>query len=65
MNLRSTRSLASNGNIVLKDMPVGTVFLVTDTVKEGGVTWGKVLVTINGRTYAGWSNIAATWSVEV
>lgn len=46
-------------------MPVGMVFLVTDTVKEGGVTWGKVLVTINGRTYAGWSNIAATWSVEV
>nr|DAG28397.1 MAG TPA: peptidase [Caudoviricetes sp.] len=65
LNLRSTRSLANNGNIVLKDMPVGTVFLVTDTVKEGGVTWGKVLVTIKGRTYAGWSNIAATWSVEV
>lgn len=65
LNLRSTRSLANNSNLVYKDMPVGTVFLVTDTVKEGGVTWGKVLVTINGRTYAGWSNIATTWSVEV
>lgn len=65
LNLRSTRSLANNNNLVYKDMPVGTVFLVTDTVKEGNVTWGKVIVTINGRTYAGWSNIAATWSVEV
>lgn len=65
LNLRSTRSLANSSNLVYKDMPVGTVFLVTDTVKEGGVTWGKVLVTIKGRTYAGWSNIAATWSVEV
>lgn len=65
LNLRSTRSLANNNNLVYKDMPVGTVFLVTDTVKEGNVTWGKVIVTINGKTYAGWSNIATTWSVEV
>lgn len=65
LNLRSTRSLANNNNLVYKDMPVGTVFLVTDTVKEGNVTWGKVIVTIKGKTYAGWSNIATTWSVEV
>ena len=65
LNLRSTRSLANNNNLVYRDMPVGTVFLVTDTVKEGNVTWGKVIVTINGKTYAGWSNIATTWSVEV
>ena len=65
LNLRSTRCLANNNNLVYKDMPVGTVFLVTDTVKEGNVTWGKVIVTIKGKTYAGWSNIATTWSVEV
>lgn len=65
LNLRSTRSLKDNSNLVYKDMPVGTVFLVTETVKEGSVTWGKVIVTIKGKTYAGWSNIAKTWSEEV
>ena len=51
LNLRSTRSLANNNNIVYSNMPVGTIFLVTDTVVEGGVTWGKIFTVINGKTY--------------
>ena len=65
LNLRSTRSLANNNNLVYKDMPVGTYLLIVDTVKEGNVTWGKVWTEIGGKTYVGWSNIATTWSVEV
>lgn len=65
LNLRSSRSLANNSNIVYSNMPVDTVFLVTETVIEGGVTWGHVYVTISGKSYSGWSNIATTWSVEV
>lgn len=64
LNLRSTRSLTSN-NLVYKNMPNGTIFLVTETKTEGGITWGHVVATIGGKTYAGWSNIAAKWSVEV
>ena len=65
LNLRSTRSLANNNNLVYKDMPVGTYLLIVDTVKEGNITWGKVWTEIGGKTYVGWSNIATTWSVEV
>ena len=65
LNLRSSRSLANDNNIVYRDMPVGTVFLVTETVTESGTKWGHVYVTINGKSYSGWSNLATTWSKEV
>lgn len=64
LNLRSSRSLTAN-NYVYRDMPVGTIFLVTDKVTESGITWGKVYTNIGGKSYAGWSNIAETWSREV
>lgn len=65
LNLRSTRSLANNSNLVYQDMPIGTIILVTKTVTEGNVTWGKVYTVIDGKTYAGWSNIATQWSTEI
>lgn len=65
LNLRSSRSLANDSNIVYKDMPNGTVFQVVEKIKEGNTTWGKVYVTIGGKSYAGWSNIASTWSKVV
>ena len=65
LNLRSTRSTADSSNIVYKNMPVGTIFLVTETIVEGTVTWGHVYVTIDGKSYVGWSNISTTWSTEV
>ena len=65
LNLRSSRSLANSSNIVYNNMPVGTVFLVTEVVSEGGVVWGHIYVTISGKSYSGWANIATTWSKEV
>ena len=65
LNLRSTRSLANDNNIVYRNMPNGTIFLVTATKAEGGKTWGHVFVVLGGKSYVGWANMAATWSVEV
>lgn len=63
LNLRESASLSAAK--VYANMPVGTVFLVTETKVISGTTWGKVFVVINGKTYTGWSNIATTWSVEI
>ena len=69
LNIRSSRSVANDSNIVYRDMPVGTVFLVTEDKWEKDYHWGKVIATVNGKSYAGWCNIldgsACGWSEEV
>lgn len=69
LNIRSSRSVANDSNIVYRDMPAGTVFLVTEDKWEGDYHWGKVIATVNGKSYAGWCNIlnssAGGWSEEV
>lgn len=65
LNLRSSRSTKNSTNIVYKDMPVGTIFLVTEVVREGNDDWGHIYVTINGKSYVGWAKTSTTWSKEV
>ena len=69
LNIRSSRSVANDSNIVYRDMPAGTVFLVTEDKWEGDYHWGKVIATVNGKSYAGCCNIldgtAGGWSEEV
>lgn len=69
LNIRSSRSVANDSNIVYRDMPVGTVFLVTEDKWEKDYHWGKIIATVGGKSYAGWCNIldgsAGGWSEEV
>lgn len=63
LNLRESASLTAKR--VYTDMPVGTVLLVTETKVIDDITWGKLFTVIGGKSYYGWSNLGATWSVEV
>lgn len=65
LNLRSSRTTKDSTNIVYKNMPVGTIFLVTEIVKESGEDWGHIYVTIEGKSYVGWAKTSETWSKEV
>ena len=69
LNIRSTPSVANDSNIVYRDMPAGTVFLVTEDKWDGDYHWGKVIATVDGESYAGWCNILDAsnggWSDEV
>lgn len=64
LNLRRTKSTTED-NMIYKDMPIGTLLLVTETATVGSDEWGKALVVIGGKTYAGWCKTSGTWSVEV
>lgn len=63
LNLRSG---AGVGNaVVYGNMPVGTILICGETKTVSGATWAQVVATIGGKQYAGWSNIAGTWSKAV
>ena len=63
LNLRSGAGVSNA--IVYGNMPVGTILICGETKTVSGATWAQVVATIGGKQYAGWSNIAGTWSKAV
>ena len=63
LNLRKGAGVSNA--IVYSNMPVGTILICGETKKISGATWAQVYALIDGKQYAGWSNIGTAWSKEV